>query len=185
MGDDRITFDELLTEEHNVLRRALKLLRIVTHGVECGGTADPHDVNALLVFFHLFGDVLHQTKEESILFPALQSSAEHSVLPKLEALVLEHNQQRVLIKKAQFSLFTDQHDQFIASAHKLINLLSEHIDEEEKVLFPLAASALSLVMANEVTTRILEADAQFGVYQRQLLIDTLQRLEVRYLQNAA
>jgi hemerythrin-like domain-containing protein len=65
---------------------------------------------------------------------------------------VEHNEERRLIEKAQFTLFTDKQDEFIASARKLIDLLSEHAVEEEHVLFPLADKILKMKMAkaNEV-----------------------------------
>jgi hemerythrin-like domain-containing protein len=134
---------------------------------------------------HYFGDVLHQAKEESILFPALKSSDEFTSSPELEGLLGEHNEERGLIEKAQFELFTDKQDEFIASARKLINLLSEHADEEEHVLFPLADKILRMPKAHEVTEKFQEADGQFGLRQRKLLMDMLQELEDRYIRKAA
>jgi hemerythrin-like domain-containing protein len=157
----------------------------MTDRVERGIPTDRHDVNALLIFFHYFGDVLHQAKEESILFPALKSSDEFASSDELENLFGEHNEERGLIEKAQFALFTDKQDEFIASSRKVIDLLSEHADKEEHVLFPLACGMLTTADANEVTVKLQEADAKFGLRQRELLMDMLHQLEEKYIRKAA
>src|SRR5262245_55449962 len=54
------SFADLLTKEHSALRRGLIVLRTMTDRLELGIATDRHDVNALLIFFHYFGDVLHQ-----------------------------------------------------------------------------------------------------------------------------
>jgi len=185
MDNDQIRFTDLLIKEHTALRRALNVLRTMTDRVERGIATDRHDVNALLIFLHYFGDVLHQAKEESILFPALKSLNQFAAYAELKSLLGEHHEERGLIEKAQFMLFTDKQDEFIASARKVINLLSDHADTEEHVLFPLADRILTPAKAAEVTVKLQEADAEFGFRQRELLMDMLQRLEDKYIRKAA
>src|SRR5262245_34995147 len=185
MDQDHVGFIDLFTAEHKALRRALHVLKTMTDRVEQGILTDRHDVNALLIFFHYFGDVLHQANEESILFPALKSSGQLTSFPELKDIIAGHNEQRGLIEKVQFALFTDRQDEFTASARKLIALVSEHADEEEHVLFPLAGRILSAAAADEVTRGLHEADAQFGFRQQKLLMDMLQELEDRYSRKAA
>ena len=182
MDDDHIDdAPELLTTEHKALRRALHVLRIMTDQVERGTPTDKHDVNALLIFLHYFGDVLHQAKEESIFFPALKSSDEFTFSAELEVIFGEHNEERGLIEKAQLALFTDKQDEFIASARKVIDLVTEHADQEERVLFPLANRLLNAAKANEVVVKLQEADARFGFRQRRLLMGMLLQLETKYV----
>jgi hemerythrin-like domain-containing protein len=88
-----------------------------------------------------------------------------------------------LIETAQLALFTDK-DEFIASARKVVDLLSEHVDKEEHVLLPLAERILTREKANEVAMKVQEADAKFGT-QRKLLVDMLDHLEDKYIRKAA
>jgi len=176
-------FTGLLTKEHYAIRRALNVLRTMTDRVEHGIPTDKHDVNALLIFFHYFGDALHQGKEESILFPALKSSdqcPEH-----VKRFLTQHSQERCLIEKTQLLLFTDREDEFIASARKLFDLFSGHADQEEHVLFPLAEGILTREQMDEVAVRLQEADGKFGYRQLDLLRDTLHQLEDKYIRKAA
>jgi hemerythrin-like domain-containing protein len=142
-------------------------------------------MNALLIFFHYFGDVLHQAKEESILFPALKSSKEFASSAQLAGLLEEHNEERGLLEKTQFLLFTDEENEFITSARKVVDLLSQHMDKEEKVLFLLADRILAVAKADEITLKLEEADAVFGFRQRQLLMDMLCHLEDKYIRKVA
>jgi hemerythrin-like domain-containing protein len=185
MHNDQTGFTGLLTKEHHVLRRALDVLRAMTDRVEQGIPTDRHDVNAMLIFLHYFGDVLHQAKEESILFPALRTSDKFAESAELENLLVKHNEERGLIEKAQFALFTDPQDEFIASARRVLDLVSEHVEEEEHVLFPLAEVILTTANAIEVATKFQETDAVFGFRQRQLLMEMLHQLETKYIRKAA
>jgi hemerythrin-like domain-containing protein len=155
----------------------------MTDRLERGIHTDRHDVNALLIFLHYFGDVLHQSKEESILLPALKSS--DKCPEDFKSLLGEHVQQRGLIEKTQFLLFTDLQDEFVASARKLIGLLSKHADEEEHVLFPLAERILTIAKAEEVRAKLEYSDAEFGERQLRLLMDMLHQLEDKYIPKAA
>jgi hemerythrin-like domain-containing protein len=185
MNSNQVAFEDLFIEEHKTIRRALEVLKTMADRVERGIPTDRHDVNALLIFLHYFGDVLHQAKEESILFPALKSSSEDASPADLSSLVAEHNEERGLIEKTQFTLFTDKQDEFIASARKVIALFSEHAHQEELVLFPLARKILTTKEAAEVTVKLQEADAKFGFRQRELLMDMLHHLEDKYIRKAA
>ncbi len=183
MDDNQVVTS--FTEEHKQIGRALDVLRIMTDRVANGIPTDPHDVNALLIFLHYFGDVLHQAKEESILFAALKSSKEFDAHPELKTLIGEHHEDRGLIEKAQFLLFTDNQDEFVSSARKVILLISEHAHEEEVSLLPLVESILTRQKADEVRAKLQEADARFGFRQRDLLMGMLQYLEEKYFQKAA
>jgi hemerythrin-like domain-containing protein len=65
METNEIGFTGLFLEEHEAIRRAFRVLSTMTEQIERKRATDYHDVNALLIFLHSFGDVLHQGKEES------------------------------------------------------------------------------------------------------------------------
>jgi len=71
------------------------------------------------------------------------------------------------------------------SARRLIDVLSEHVTNEESVLFPLAEKILTREKAIEIGERMQEADANFGYTQRKLLLDLLQQLADKYIRKAA
>jgi hemerythrin-like domain-containing protein len=177
-------FSKLLTEEHKVIRRAMDILNMMTEQANHGMQVDIHDVHALLLFLHYFADASHQAKEEAILFPALDAS-EAFTSSKAQILLKDHNGERSLIEETQIALFTDRHSEFIASARRLTDLLSEHLIREESFLFPLAEQVLTQEEGMEISRRMQEADANFGYTQRKLLLDLLQQLADKYIRKAA
>lgn len=179
-----MVFPDLLIEEHRQIRRAINILNAMTDQVR-EISPDRHDVNALLIFLHYFGDRCHQAKEESILFPALRACEEQVAAAHAEDLLEEHSAERSLIEETQLALFTDNSLEFLRNARKLIALFSAHVTEEEGRLFPLAERLLTRDAAAEVATRMEEADAKFGFTQKKLLLDMLQNLEDKYLPKAA
>jgi hemerythrin-like domain-containing protein len=178
-------FSKFLTDEHKAIRRAVDVLNAMTKQVEQGVGVDRHDVNALLIFLHYFADACHQAKEETILFPALQESVGFTSSLEPGSLLKKHNQERSLIEQMQVTLFTETPPQFIASARRLIDVLSEHVTNEESVLFPLAEQILTREKAIEIGERMQEADANFGYTQRKLLLDLLHQLADKYIRKAA
>lgn len=182
-------FSERLIKEHEPIRRAMNVLTGMVHDAEHDVAIDKHDINALLLFLHYFGDTFHQAKEEEILIPILKRSKESTHVQKAQEhsqdALTEHNEQRTLIEKAQLALFSDQPSEFTAGARKLIQRLSEHILMEEAALFPAAEKVLTQEEAQEVVMRMEEADADFGRSQRALLIELLDELEAKYLRKAA
>src|SRR5262249_21731503 len=115
-GVFQMEFRDLLTEEHTAIERALEVLRTMVDRVERRVPTDKHDVNALLIFLHYFGDACHQAKEEAILFPILKSAEMSAASVKLELFQEDHSDQRDSIEAAQLALFTDNQDEFVASA---------------------------------------------------------------------
>jgi regulator of cell morphogenesis and NO signaling len=182
---------ELLIDEHEPIRRALNVLESMSDKIQQDLTVDIHEVNAILLFLHCFADGCHQTKEESILFPALRQSlqdrgggASRFSMLDIEALLEEHRQERDLIEKIQIALFARDGDEFAGQARKLIDLLSEHIVKEERILFPAAEQILNQQEASAVGMRIQEANANFGECQVTLLLDMLKRLEEKFMPRA-
>jgi len=181
---------EAFLKEHELIRRAILVLRGMIRDAENGVLAEKHDVNALLMFLHYFGDACHQAKEEKILFPLLKQAqispkVDSNIRQQLEHLLSEHHDDRLLIEKAQFDLFADSLSNFIFSAKKLAQMLSDHARKEEQMLFPIVEQVISEQQAEEALARIEQADADFGCSQRSLLFDLLRELEAKYQQKAA
>jgi hemerythrin-like domain-containing protein len=185
-------FSELFLEEHRLVRRAVAVLSAMTDRAEAGLSADRHDVNALLIFLHYFVDSCHQAKEESILFPAIRrslmaqsSQAADPLSEQLQHLLREHTEDRALIEKSQLALFSEKPAEFVENGQALVKLLLEHAHFEEEMLFPKAEEILSWEESNIITTRMEEADAEFGASQKDLLVAMLEELERKYLAKAA
>ena len=186
-------FSELFLEEHRLIRRAVAVLERMAEQADIGIYADRHDINALLIFLHYFVDAFHQTKEESILFPALRQipvsvqSSESAVrlAQDIENLLHEHTEDRFLIDRSQLLLFSEKSREFAENAKALAGLLSKHAHHEEQYLFPAAEKIFNREQGERVAMSMEQADAQFGESQKRLLVDMLEELERKYIAKAA
>src|SRR4029453_7614220 len=104
---------------------------------------DETDVRKLLEFLDGFGDRIHQGREEGILFPALLRDRAQKNYQELSSLIFEHDRQRSLIAGLQDAMLTRTNRDFMYCANRLVQILRQHIQEEEKTLFPLVGSTFS------------------------------------------
>jgi hemerythrin-like domain-containing protein len=169
---------DLLSREHKTILRALDVLDQMAARVEQDQPVDAEDVETLLGFLRKFADDLHQTKEESALFPELMRTAA-GAQPALRQMLFEHDQERSLVEGLEDSLRTKKGIEFVQLAARLIDLLRNHIRKEDKILFEIVEGSLSAEQDDRVT-------AAFNQFQIGLdFLADLRRLEWTYLRRVA
>lgn len=131
-----------LIQEHKLILRALDALDAMSASVEKNGTVESFDVGKILDFLRWFADAHHQAKEETILFPALESAAA-SQHRSVEHMTLEHDQERALIEEMEKDLRLANLSEFVACANRLSSTLRNHIYKEDRILFETADAAES------------------------------------------
>jgi len=139
-----------LKMEHDAVQMTLRILDKICQRIEKSGEIiDLQDLDQLLEFFKVFVDQCHHGKEEELLFPALEKVGVSRAGGPIEVLLHEHQQGREYVKamNAALSQYTDGNRktvaEFVKTARGYINLLDQHIDKENGVLFPLAEKHLS------------------------------------------
>lgn len=139
---------EVLLQEHRLIGRALIALSGMCGRLDQGQPMAQEDFDRLFDFLTNFADQRHHNKEERCLFPAL---GEHGI-PRdhgpVGLVLQEHCTGRALIahmrRAAGNYLRGDLKaaQLFTRSALEYVDLLHEHIDKENNVLFRLAQSLL-------------------------------------------
>ena len=139
-----------LKMEHDAVRMTLRILDKICQQIEKSGEImDLQHLDQLLEFFKVFVDKCHHGKEEELLFPALENVGVSRKGGPIGVLLHEHQQGRehVQAMKAALSQNTKGNRkavaEFVKTARGYINLLDQHIDKENGVLFPLAEKHLS------------------------------------------
>lgn len=136
----------ILTEEHELLLRALGLFGRYSELLVVGRPYDPRLARGFLRFFRDFGDVRHHEKEEQLLFPWMEAQGLPREVGPLGVLRQEHELARDLrlaLSLAADALLVfpgdgDARVRFHALAVRFVELMTAHIEKEEQVLFPLA-----------------------------------------------
>jgi hemerythrin-like domain-containing protein len=130
---------EQLKEEHEGITLMLRILETVCVKMEAKERIDLGHLDRIMEFFKIFVDQCHHGKEEDLLFPAIIPMEQ-----KLIGLLLrEHSQGRSyvrfmgqeLIQMKKLEGVTSA--EYAANAQKYIALMTQHIQKEDNVLFPM------------------------------------------------
>jgi len=139
------------------------------------------DVEALLAVFRHFADEHHQTKEESILFPALRTASAVPNNAPIKQMAFEHEQERSLIQALQDALRTRNQSEFAYFGNRLADVLGNHIYKEDNILFELAARTISSDLDRTLVQQMEDFDHSLSPGLQNEWAQTVNRLEWKYL----
>ena len=137
-----------LKDEHEDVMLMLRILGEVSRKLQIENHIENEHFQSILEFFRVFVDQCHHGKEEELLFPALM----HVGIPQdgpIAVMLFEHEMGRkyVRVMTEAFERY-QMKDASAASAigqnaKDYIELLTDHIDKENNILFAMADDRLS------------------------------------------
>ena len=175
---------EDLINEHKGILFGLRILQEIAAAVKQSGEADIKDINDIIDFLRLFADKCHHGKEEGFMFPALEEAGIPNERSPIGQMMREHIQGRQYISEMAASVGSGalQADRFAEAATNYTDLLREHIQKENTVLFPMA----DRILPDDKQQQLLEQFETFeeevmgkGTHER--LHETLDKLGEKYL----
>lgn len=140
---------DILVDEHNAIEEMLEVLEAVCEKIVSREDFDQNDIPKILRFFSEFADGCHHAKEEDLLFPAMAMTGIPREDGPIGVMLSEHEFGRYCMKGmresfAQFSQGADKaRELFVSHARRYISMLTQHIQKENHILFPLANQRLS------------------------------------------
>jgi hemerythrin-like domain-containing protein len=161
----------VLSGEHRVIEQVLACLEKITAGVEAGGNFDAMSVRDAMEFFRHFADHFHHAKEEDVLFARLENKAGFSRAQGPTAILRsEHVQERNHVQAMRAVLDADKRrpndmPRFVEHARAFVSSLRQHIQKEDRRLFPVAAEKLTPEELRELSLafeHVLHADKGAG-----------------------
>ncbi len=126
-----------LKDEHKAVKQALKILEKICKKLDKGEKVDPKHIQNLLEFLRVFVDKCHHTKEEGVLFPAMEKTGVPNEGGPIGMMLIEHDLGRGFIKGMV------EGKDFTKNARNYIALLNDHIDKEDNILYMIAEMHLS------------------------------------------
>jgi hemerythrin-like domain-containing protein len=138
-----------LMDEHEGIRVMLLILGAYCGLLESECRIDPGHVEGSLDFIRGFADRCHHAKEEEVLFPALEAAGIAREGGPIAVMLKEHNLGRGYIRATGEAFERCRGGDpkaaadMAASLRSYINLLDQHIDKENNVLFVMADRVLS------------------------------------------
>lgn len=176
---DDVNCIERLIDEHRTILRALEVLDEIADRVTEDPASLADDARALMSFVQRFADTLHHGKEEHLLFPAMEASGEPREGGPIGVMLDEHEQGRAHVRRMHLALedLGTNAELFETEAIGFTELLREHIEKEEELLFPMAEAMLSADVLAELTERFA---TNHDAGEVDALIRTLEALETRW-----
>jgi len=178
-----------LMEEHNAIKLMLKILDAVGKKLQSGEKVDFEHLDQILEFLRTFADKCHHGKEESLLFPAMEKAGIPREGGPIGVMVREHEIGRGFIKELSNAINDYKRGKMdvilniVGIAKSYIELLAQHIEKEDNILFPIADN----ILTQEVQEKLLEEfekteSEQISANKHEELLQLLNRLKKIYME---
>ncbi|WP_051445170.1 PAS domain-containing protein [Desulfocurvus vexinensis] len=140
-------WDTFLVEEHELIERAMAVLRANLERVHTLGH-DPVQTRRALDFLLEFGDRIHNAKEEEYLFPLLEQRGIPVQGGPLGVMLAEHEAERDLLGRMVRqvgglpSAPAVERERFVDEGIEYLRIRAEHIWKENDVLYPMGRKVM-------------------------------------------
>jgi hemerythrin-like domain-containing protein len=181
------SLDELRAE-HDGIKVMLNILSAIVDLAENGANIDTGHLDQIMEFITVFVDKCHHGKEEQLLFPALTAVGVPQEGGPVGVMLREHASGRNTVQAMSDALANykvgDKNaiHEFANYARQYINMLNNHIDKENNILYPMGENLLS----GEIDARLTEGfesveREQIGKGKHEQFHEMLHRLKTHYL----
>ena len=138
-----------LQEEHQGITLMLKILEKVCAKMEAREKVDPDHLERIVEFFRVFADKCHHGKEEDLLFPEMEKAGIPRERGPIGVMLAEHTQGRAYVRGMGEAANRYKQGElrsgaeFVENARNYIALLTQHIQKENNILFPMGDRVLA------------------------------------------
>jgi len=179
---------DILVEEHNNIKRVLKIARNMCVKVVEGEEVDYSDFHLVIDFVRNYADKYHHGKEEDMLFKDMAVELVDIVgTGPIQGMFIEHDYGRSFIRDLEAALQSyeggnkDAKVDIVANAMGYANLLTRHIHKEDNVIYKFANNHLK----KETLSKL---DSQFEDFEgtdehlelKKKYADLIEKLEGKY-----
>jgi hemerythrin-like domain-containing protein len=172
-----------LKHEHEAIVSALSILKnIVLSLSKQDKQIDWIDLSKFLSFLKEFADKCHHGKEEGILFPSMKNARIQDADEPIDVMLSEHTQGRKYIQEMT-EITTQKIDgkKFIEIAKKYFDLMNQHIQKENNILFQIAENGLSKEELSKIYNQFEEHEEKvIGHGRHEELHKILKELKEKY-----
>lgn len=134
---------QVLEEEHEGIKRVLKLIQKAQEKVDDGQELPENFLPEILDFIKTFADTCHHGKEEGVLFPLLGKRGIPKEDGPIAMMLMEHDLGRDFVKEASLAVQNNETEKALENLVEYTNLLQDHIDKENTILYPMGNEVLS------------------------------------------
>ena len=160
---------QTLEEEHHIIQKVVGVMAILIEELDNGKKPEIEILRNLVEFMQIFADKCHHGKEESILFPLLESKGVPANGCPLGILIHEHQSGRKLVAELAEAAGVygegkpEGHDLLCASLRGLVNLYPNHIWKEDYLLFPMTDKILNKEEQRDLMEKFELVEKEIGL----------------------
>lgn len=157
-----------LVDEHEVIQIALKILNKISTEIGAGKNPDPDMLGRIIEFIRIYADKCHHGKEEGLLFPEMEKFGAVNEGGPIGVMLMEHGIGREFVKNMSESLENFKNNkseslsEFAKNSKGYVNLLSEHIQKENQILYPMADSTIPLENQENLLKEFEKVEEEIG-----------------------
>ena len=182
---------EQLKEEHQAIKLMLRISEKVCEKLECGEEVNPEHLEQMIEFIRVFADKCHHGKEEDLLFTAMEEAGIPKEGGPIGVMLIEHEKGRDYVRGmceavAKYKAGDRKASSAIVeNARNYIVLLTQHIDKEDNILYPMADMHLSEERQKELLGEFERVERErIGVGKHEEFHKLLEHLKEVYLKDA-
>jgi hemerythrin-like domain-containing protein len=151
---------KILSEEHQNILKVIDALTKECSSLESGKDLDKDFFEKAIDFIRNYADRFHHAKEEDILFKELNKDDVQMHCNPIPQMLHEHDLGRNLVKGMEQALKENNKAKVIENARGYTQLLQEHIDKEDNILYPMADEALNQQTQKEILEKFKQAESE-------------------------
>ncbi len=139
---------ETLMDEHRQIERGLGALERHLGWVKAGGSTDRATLGKFVTFLREFADKIHHAKEEELLFVKMAENGFPTEGGPIAVMLFEHGEGRAMVRRlgeisdGQGPLVERDRADAISAGEGYVRLLRDHIQKEDRILYPMAETHL-------------------------------------------
>ena len=140
---------DVLKEEHKGIKVGLSILGKVADKLQADQPVPPEHLEQLVDFIRTFADRCHHGKEEDLLFNEMVKAGIPKQGGPIAVMLMEHDQGRAYVRGMADAISAYKAGDVRAgykiaeNARGYIRLLTQHIDKEDNILYPIADARLT------------------------------------------
>ncbi|MFA5576243.1 MAG: hemerythrin domain-containing protein [Tissierellaceae bacterium] len=180
---------KIMVEEHENIRRMLKVTRRACYGLMIDPRMDISDFPRIIDFVRTYADKHHHGKEEDILFTTMNREIEKLAKSgAITGMYIEHDMGRLYMNNLEKALegFKNNDDEsrldIIANAISYTDLLERHIEKENTAMYRFAENMLNEDSKSSIDAKCRDIEdkaTMLGLQDKYLSL--LDQLEEKYL----
>jgi hemerythrin-like domain-containing protein len=182
---------EQLKEEHQAIKVMLRISEKACQKLESGEEVNPEHLEQMVEFIRVFADKCHHGKEEDLLFTAMEEAGIPKESGPIGVMLTEHDMGRGYVRGMSEAVTQYKagdrkaSSAIVENARNYIALLTQHIDKEDHILYPMADMHLSEERQKELVEEFERVEREeIGVGKHEELHQLLEHLREAYLKGA-